>query len=44
MSDALTDLILSLTPADGSTIGNRAMMTLLREHVPDLTDSVAQIG
>ena len=38
MSDSLTDLILSLTPEDGSTIGNGAMMALLREQVPGLTD------
>lgn len=38
MSDRLTDLILSLTPEDGSSIGNGAMMALLRERVPDLTD------
>lgn len=38
MPDSLADLILSLTPDDGSTIGNGAMMALLREHVPDLTD------
>lgn len=38
MSDSLTDLILSLTPEDGSSIGNGAMMALLREHVPDLSD------
>lgn len=38
MSDSLTDLILSLTPEDGSSIGNGAMMALLRERVPDLTD------
>ncbi|MEQ5828063.1 site-specific DNA-methyltransferase [Sulfitobacter sp. NFXS29] len=38
MSDSLTDLILSLTPEDGSSIGNGAMMALLREHLPSLTD------
>jgi len=38
MSDSLTNLILSLTPEDGSTIGNGAMMALLREQVPGLTD------
>ena len=38
MSDSLTDLILSLTPEDGSSIGNGAMMALLRERVPGLTD------
>jgi adenine-specific DNA-methyltransferase len=38
MSDSLTDLILSLAPEDGSSIGNGAMMALLRERVPGLTD------
>ena len=38
MSDSLTDLILSLTPEDGSSIGNGAMMALLREHLPGLAD------
>ncbi|MFO8057439.1 MAG: site-specific DNA-methyltransferase, partial [bacterium] len=37
MSD-FSDLILSLTPEDGSSIGNGAMMALLRERVPGLTD------
>lgn len=38
MSDSLTDLILSLAPEDGSSIGNGAMMALLRERLPDLAD------
>lgn len=38
MSDTPTDLILSLTPEDGSSIGNGAMMALLRERVPGLTE------
>ena len=38
MSDSLTDLILSLAPEDGSSIGNGAMMALLRERVPGLAD------
>jgi adenine-specific DNA-methyltransferase len=38
MSDSLTDLILSLTPEDGSSIGNGAMMALLHEHLPGLAD------
>jgi adenine-specific DNA-methyltransferase len=37
MSD-LSDLILSLTPEDGASIGNGAMIALLRERVPGLTD------
>jgi adenine-specific DNA-methyltransferase len=32
MSDSLSNLILSLTPEDGSTIGNGDMMALLREQ------------
>ena len=36
MPDNLTDLILSLTPEDGSTIGNRALIAELRKHLPDL--------
>ncbi|KQZ01120.1 DNA methylase [Pseudolabrys sp. Root1462] len=38
MSDSLTDLILSLTPEDGSSIANSAMIALLRERVPGLTE------
>lgn len=38
MLDSLKDLILSLTPDDGSTIGNGAMLALLREHTPTLKD------
>ena len=38
MSSDLSDLILSLTPEDGSSIGNGAMLALLREHVPTVTD------
>ncbi|MEF9601304.1 site-specific DNA-methyltransferase [Paracoccus sp. PXZ] len=38
MSDSLTDLLLSFTPEDGSSIGNGAMMARLREHVPGLSD------
>jgi len=36
LSDSLTDLILSLTPEDGSSIGNGAMMALSRWHVASL--------
>lgn len=39
MSDALSDLILSLTPEDGSSIGNGAMLARLQDHVPDLTEN-----
>lgn len=38
MTESLPDLILAHVPEDGSTIGNGAMMALLREQVPDLTD------
>ncbi|MFN3973349.1 MAG: site-specific DNA-methyltransferase [Gemmobacter sp.] len=38
MSDSLRDLVLALIPEDGSTIGNRALLALLREDQPDLTD------
>lgn len=37
MSDSLADLILTLTPEDGSSIGNGAMLALLREHMPSLS-------
>ncbi|NKJ37347.1 site-specific DNA-methyltransferase [Rhizobium sp. SG570] len=37
MSD-ISNLILSLTPEDGSTISNGAMLALLREHMPDLAE------
>lgn len=39
MSDSLTDLILSLTPEDGTTIGNGSIMALLRKQIPDLSDA-----
>ena len=35
MSD-ISDLILTLSPEDGSTIGNGAMMALLREQTSGL--------
>ncbi|MGH1399014.1 MAG: hypothetical protein ACRBCT_07360, partial [Alphaproteobacteria bacterium] len=38
MSDNIADLILSLTPEDGSSIGNGAMLARLRDHIPTLTD------
>lgn len=34
----ISDLILTLTPEDGSSIGNGAMLALLREKIPDLSD------
>jgi adenine-specific DNA-methyltransferase len=37
MSD-ISDLILSLAPEDGSSIGNGAMLARLRDHIPTLTD------
>lgn len=36
---SLADLILSLVPEDGSSIGNGAMMALLREAAPDLSEA-----
>ncbi|MBZ7921736.1 site-specific DNA-methyltransferase [Ensifer adhaerens] len=38
MSDSLTDLILNSTPEDGTSIGNGAILALLRERLPDLSD------
>ena len=38
MTDTLRDLIVSLAPEDGAPIGNGALMALLRERVPDLTN------
>tara|TARA_E500000318_G_C3569390_1_gene217131 strand:- start:4673 stop:7846 length:3174 start_codon:yes stop_codon:yes gene_type:complete len=37
MSASLTDLILSLTPEDGSSVGNGSMLTLLQERMPELS-------
>ncbi len=37
MSD-ISELILSLVPEDGSSIGNGAMLALLREQMPDLAE------
>ncbi|MEX0955032.1 MAG: site-specific DNA-methyltransferase [Rhizobiaceae bacterium] len=38
MSDSLTALILSLTPEDGSSIGNGAIVALLRERMPRMSE------
>lgn len=38
MSD-ISDLLLSLVPEDGSSIGNGAMLALLRERMPDLLEA-----
>lgn len=38
MSSDVSDLILSLTPEDGSSIGNGAMLARLRDHIPTLTE------
>lgn len=35
----ISHLILALTPEDGSSIGNGAMLALLREKIPDLSDN-----
>lgn len=39
MYQSLADLILSLTPEDGSSIGNGALLALLREQAPDLSEA-----
>ena len=39
MSSELSDLILSLTPEDGASIGNGALLALLRERIPTLSDA-----
>lgn len=38
MSDSLIALIQSLVPEDGSSIGNGAMLALLREHLPGVSE------
>lgn len=38
MASDLSDLILSFVPEDGSAISNLAMLALLREHLPNLSD------
>src|SRR6056297_3838459 len=38
MADTLSGLLLSFTPEDGSSIGNQAMLALLRERIPDLQE------
>jgi adenine-specific DNA-methyltransferase len=38
MSDSLRDLVLAHIPEDGSSIGNSALIALLREIVPNLSD------
>jgi hypothetical protein len=38
MPNPIFDLILSLTPEDGSSIGNGAMLARLQDHIPDLTE------
>ena len=40
MQHSLIDLILSLIPEDGSSIDNSAMLTLVREHIPTVTDEI----
>ena len=34
----ISDLILSLTPEDGSSIGNDVILARLKDHIPPLTD------
>jgi len=41
MSDSLTELILSLTPEDGSSIGNGAKMALMRERLLGLSHLIS---
>jgi adenine-specific DNA-methyltransferase len=38
MTSDISDLILSLLPEDGSSIGNGAMLARLRDHIPTLTE------
>ena len=38
MSNTISNLILSLTPEDGSSIGNGAMLALLQEKIPNLSE------
>ena len=38
MNSSLSDLILSFLPEDGSSIGNGAMMALLKDHLPHLSE------
>ena len=38
MLDKLPELILSLTPADGSSVGNGALLKQLRKHIPSLAE------
>ena len=38
MAEPLKNLLFSLTPEDGASIGNGAMMKLIRKKVPDLKD------
>lgn len=39
MSDRLKNLILSLCPQDGSTVGNSSMMRRLRDSIPELSEA-----
>lgn len=39
MNSSLSDLILSFLPEDGSSIGNGAMMALLRDHMSQLSEN-----
>jgi adenine-specific DNA-methyltransferase len=39
MPDSLRDRILALIPQDGSTIGNQALITGIRSHLPDLDEA-----
>lgn len=39
MSQSVRDLILELVPTDGATIGSKALIAALRNHLPDLDDA-----
>lgn len=39
MSNRLKNLILSVCPQDGSTVGNRLMMRRLRDSIPELSEA-----
>ncbi|MFD1627350.1 hypothetical protein [Azospirillum griseum] len=39
MADSLTSLILDIVPADGSTIGNKALLTEIQRRRPRTTES-----
>lgn len=42
MTSDISDLILSLNPEEGSSIGNGAMLARLQVHIPTLTDEAGR--